>query len=100
MKAVAAIRAAAAAGRFRSKREAGADAAAVRVTPWQHPDAAVPLAGQEEPGCFADPGAHRDIVPMVLARLDAGGAEKGRQHLGGNADLPAIAVLQRCRGGK
>ena len=53
----------------------------------------------EQAADLADRRAHGDIIPMMLVRLDARNAYEGRDQMGGQADLPAIAVLQRrCRG--
>jgi len=55
-------------------------------------------AGQQEAASRADGRACSAVVPMMLACLDAGGSDEGRERGGREAGFPAIAIFQAGRG--
>lgn len=74
------------------------DSATMRIAPRNQPDGIAAAMGERKPAARADRCAGNDIVPMMLARLYAGGRDEACQGKGGKADLPAITGFKRCRG--
>ena len=69
-------------------------------TPRENLNAIGRTPGDQKSRDLADCGTHGDIMHMMLVRLDAAKADERGYQLRGNADLTAVAVLQRGRCGR